>query len=185
MVLLPSLSGGKQVLDNSMGVCRDDTVVEPIYVLKDGTVIIVALCFPNGKKVFQVYLHQAKEAQYNLVPTRQPLQLGSVRFGRVLNVLLIGEPFLVSDAVPGPSVLPPGPSTVASTPFIGSIIVPLAAVIVILCSVFCCIYRRKKGICCRSNRVEYAELQNDGAQPDDAVRESSFHPDARFQGTVL
>ena len=147
MVLLPSLSGGKQVLDNSMGVCRDDTVVEPIYVLKDGTVIIVALCFPNGKKVFQVYLHQAKEAQYNLVPTRQPLQLGSVRFGRVLNVLLIGEPFLVPTyVVPATSVLPPGPRTVAPTPFIDSTIVgpvtgrAIVLLAAIICGVVCCIY---------------------------------------------
>ena len=109
------LSGGRQVLDNSTQVCRDSTAVKSVYILGGGSVIVVARCFPNENLVFQVYLYQAKKACYELVPTRQPLQLKS---GQVLNVLLIGHPFLVSpDAVPSITALPPGGhSTVTPAP---------------------------------------------------------------------
>ena len=138
VVLLPSLNGG-QVLDNSTWVCRDSTLVEPVYVLKGGTVIVVALCFPNGDRVFQMYLYQVKEARYELVPTDQPLQLGSVRFGRVLNVLLIGQPFLLpTDATLATTVLPPdGPSENSPAPLLGGIIGgTLGAITALLLSVF-------------------------------------------------
>ena len=131
LVRHPSLSGGIQVLDNSTWVCRHDTAVKPLYVLKDGYVIVVALCFPNGERLFHVYLYQAKEECYVLLPTHQPLRLGSRRFGRVLNVLFIGDPFLIpNDTIPITTIIPTdGHSSVpASSPVLPTNAIVFASV---------------------------------------------------------
>ena len=164
LVRHPSLSGGIQVLDNSTWVCRHDTAVKPLYVLKDGYVIVVALCFPNGERLFHVYLYQVKEERYILLPTRQPLRLGGRRFGEVLNVLLIGEPFLVQDdTTPTTTIIPPDghsvPASTSASPtetnvagsVAGSI---MLAFLIISTIVTCCICQRKKGISRRMNEDE-------------------------------
>ena len=190
VVVHPLLSGGRQVLDNSTQVCRDSTAVKSVYVLGGGSVIVVAQCFPNGNSVFQVYLYQAKKACYELVPTRQPLQLKSGQSGKVLNILLIGHPFLVSpDAVNSTSALPPDvPSTITPPPMrrssagtweINGAVVS-CVLIIILCVVFsiivcCCIRQKRKQI--KSKRNDYDDEQqligDDGGherEPDDQGR---------------
>ena len=211
VVVHPLLSGGRQVLDNSTQVCRDSTAVKPVYVLGGGSVIVVARCFPNENLVFHVYLYQANKARYELVPTRQPLQLNSGHFGRVLNVLLIGKPFLVSDvAVSSITALPPGGhSTVTPAPGLHISVNTLAAIIpalVVLLTVivsvivgvgiiFYCLYRkrRRKLIRHRRNSVGSKEwlLDNEECEgePDivDRVRgtKSSSPPPGDGDGVVV
>ena len=203
-----SLSGGMQVLDNSTWVCRDDALVKPVYVLKGGTVFAVAQCFPNGESVLQVYLYQEEKAHYDLVLSRQPLQLRSAQFGKVLNILLIGEPFLVpNDTVPSTSVLPPDGQSVATPTFFTIVMICGAVGLVLLASVivtvvYCIcrrkehVYRRMRCIRPRGNDAEdkgnLLDVESDGDDEphDTAPGRSSPHPggdqliDAVLQGTV-
>ena len=161
VVLRPSLDGGSQVLDNSSWICSNNIRVKPIYVRNNGAVIVITRCFPDGDSIFQVYLYDVEEARYVLVPSHHAMHLDSGQFGRVLNVHVIGQLFLVEGAnVPlVRTVLPPGNSTAVTATLIGigigSIIFLglVVAAIVFVMYVFCRLRKgRKWRLCCTNCR---------------------------------
>ena len=134
VVLRPSLDGGSQVLDNSSWICSNNIRVKPIYVLNNGAVIVITRCFPDGDSIFQVYLYNVTVAHYALVPSHHAMHLGSGQFGRILNVHVIGQLFLVEGAnVPlVPTVLPPGsPTAVTVTPSMNESTIIIIAIVIL------------------------------------------------------